>query len=138
MFNKKYRNKELRTRNDIMTYKAKDSPLLKKSFSFAIEVVNLSKHLSQNKKEFILSKQLVRSGTGIGANIEEANGAISDKDFKNKITIAYKEARETIYWLRLLHATNYNDRLQFDQLFKCCEEICKMFRSSINTLINKC
>ena len=78
-----------------------------KSFAFAIRIVNLNKHLITEKKEFILSKQLLRSGTSIGANVEEAIGAVSDKDFLNKLGIAYKEARESIYWLKLLQATDY-------------------------------
>jgi four helix bundle protein len=69
----------------------KDSPLIKKSFAFAIDVVKLSKKLNTEKKEFIFSKQFIRAGTSIGANIEEANGAISDADFKNKLSIAYKD-----------------------------------------------
>ena len=80
----------------------------------------------RRKKEFILSKQILRSGTSIGANIEESIGGQSDKDFFTKITIAYKEARETVYWLKLLLATNYLNQEQADSLLKDAEEICKI------------
>jgi four helix bundle protein len=78
-----------------------------KSFAFAIRVVKVYKHLISEKKEFVLSKQLLRSGTSIGANIEESIGGQSEKDFLSKISISYKEAREKIYWIKLLHITNY-------------------------------
>ena len=78
-----------------------------KSYGFAIRVVRLYQHLSTEKKEFVLSKQLLRSGTGIGANVEEAIGGQSRADFASKLAIAYKEARETSYWLRLLKDTGY-------------------------------
>ena len=97
-----------------------------KSFAFAIRIVNLYKHLSTEKKEFIISKQLLRSGTSVGANIEEAIGAVSDKDFLNKLGIAYKEARESIYWLRLLNATGYITDNEFESLFNDAEELCKI------------
>jgi four helix bundle protein len=76
-----------------------------KSYDFAIRIVNLYKYLATEKKELVLSKQILRSGTSIGANVEEAIGAQSDKDFLNKLSIAYKEARETHYWIRLLRDT---------------------------------
>ncbi len=75
----------------------KDNIIQEKSYDFAVRIVNLYKHLLQEKKEFVLSKQLLRSGTSIGANIEEAIGGQSRKDFYAKLTIAYKEARETHY-----------------------------------------
>ena len=80
----------------------KDNIIQTKSYDFALRIVKLYKHLSQEKKEFVLSKQLLRSGTSIGANIEEAIGGQSRKDFFAKLTIAYKEARESHYWIRLL------------------------------------
>ena len=76
-----------------------------KSFEFAVRVINLDIYLRKVKKEYVLSKQVVRSGTSIGANIEEASGAVSHADFKNKLCIAYKEARETHYWLKFLQRT---------------------------------
>ena len=83
--------------------------ILEKTFAFAIRIVNLYKYLTikATNKEFVLSKQLLRSGTSIGANTEEAIGAISTADFVNKLAIAYKEARETKYWIRLLQRTDY-------------------------------
>jgi four helix bundle protein len=85
----------------------KDNVIQIKSYNFAIRIVELYKDLSVNKREFILSKQLLRSGTSIGANIEEAIGRQSRKDFYAKLTISYKEARESHYWIRLLKDTNY-------------------------------
>ena len=97
-----------------------------KSFAFAVRIVNMYKYLCEEKKEFVLSKQVLRSGTSIGANIEEAIGGQSDKDFFPKITIAYKEVRETIYWLKLLSATNYLNQEQAETLLENAEEICKI------------
>jgi len=97
-----------------------------KSFAFAIRIVNLYKYLCEEKREFILSKQILRSGTSIGANIEESIGGQSDKDFLAKLSIAYKEARETIYWLKLLFATDYLNQEQADSLLKDAEELCKI------------
>ena len=104
----------------------KDNIIQEKSFAFAIRIVNLYKYLCEEKKEFILSKQVLRSGTSIGANIEESIGGQSDRDFLTKVTIAYKEARETVYWLKLLLATNYINNEQADSLLKDAEEICKI------------
>ena len=97
-----------------------------KSFTFAVRIVNLYKYLCEEKKEFVLSKQVLRSGTSIGANIEEAIGGQSDRDFFTKITIAYKEARETVYWLKLLLATDYLNHEQANSLINETEEICKI------------
>lgn len=80
-----------------------------KSINFAIRIVKLYKWLCENKKEFVLSKQILRSGTSIGANIAEAQGAISKPDFISKIYVSYKECKETIYWLNLLFKTDYID-----------------------------
>ena len=104
----------------------KDNIIQEKSFAFAIRIVNLYKYLCEEKKEFILSKQVLRSGTSIGANIEESIGRQSDRDFLTKVNIAYKEARETVYWLKLLLATNYINNEQADSLLKDAEEICKI------------
>jgi len=78
-----------------------------KSFDFAVRIVNVYKFLSFEKKEFVLSKQVVKCGTSIGANVEEAIGAQSKADFLAKLSISYKEARETKYWIRLLNKTDY-------------------------------
>lgn len=103
-----------------------DNIIQHKSFAFAIRIVNLYKYLTSEKKEFVLSKQLLRSGTSIGANIEESIGGQSDKDFLSKISIAYKEARESIYWLKLLQATDYLNQEQAENLLADAEEICKI------------
>ena len=89
-----------------------------KSFKFAVRIVNLRKYLTDSKKEFVMSKQLLRCGTSIGANIAEAEKAQSTADFYTKLTIALKEANETHYWLRLLQATDYLT----DEQFKSIEE----------------
>ena len=85
----------------------RDNVLQIKSFSFAVKIINMYKYLISEKNEFVLSKQLLRSGTSIGANVEEAIGGQSDKDFLHKVSISYKEARECIYWLKLLKETDY-------------------------------
>jgi four helix bundle protein len=100
-----------------------------KSFEFAIRIVNLSKFLRLEHKEYVISKQILRSGTSIGANIEEAIGAQSKKDFLAKTSIAYKEARETNYWLRLLLATNYIDKKLSNSLLKDCNELIRIITS---------
>lgn len=82
-----------------------------KSFRFAIEIVELFKKLSIDKREFVLSKQILKSGTSIGANVEEAIGGQNEADFMSKLSIAYKVARETAYWLRLLKETNFISQL---------------------------
>lgn len=89
---------------------------VEKSFEFAVRIVNAYKYLAQEKKEYILSKQLMRSGTSIGANISEAQRGQSKADFAAKMNIALKEANETQYWLRLLHRTDYLSDSQFESL----------------------
>lgn len=103
-----------------------DNVIRDKSFAFAIRIVNLYKYLCEEKKEHVLSKQLLRSGTSIGANVEEAIGGQSGKDFVSKLTIAYKEARETTYWLKLLQASSYLSREQAVSMLQDAEEICKI------------
>ena len=104
-----------------------------KSFLFAIRIVNLYKHIIDIKKEFVLSKQLLRCGTSIGANIAEAHDAQSRADFISKQNIALKEANETEYWLRLLHATNYLTDTEFQSIYVDCQELQKMLISIIKT-----
>jgi len=109
--------------------KTNDNNLIaSKSFDFAVRCINLYKYLNYTTetKEFVLSKQLLRSGTSIGANVEEAIGAHSKADFYAKITIAYKEARETHYWLRLLHRTGYIKDLEYTSISNDIEEILKI------------
>ncbi|GET24885.1 four helix bundle protein [Prolixibacter sp. NT017] len=104
----------------------KENQVVDKSFAFALKIVELSRYLMKEKNEYILSKQVLRSGTSIGANIEEAQGGFSKKDFSAKMGIAYKEARETKYWLRLLHQSGYIDEAKLNSLLPGCEELLKM------------
>jgi four helix bundle protein len=104
----------------------KDNIIQQKSFDFALRIINLYKYLIEEKKEFILSKQILRSGTSIGANIEEGQGGQTKKDFHLKMTIAYKEARETLYWLKLLTIAKYIDIKQSDSLITDCEELLRI------------
>ena len=114
----------------------KDNIIQIKSYDFALRIVKLHKHLSHEKKEFVLSKQLLRSGTSIGANIEEAIGGQSRKDFFAKLTIAYKEARESHYWIRLLKDTDFLSDKEAETLLKDIEEILKIIGSIQKTIRN--
>lgn len=105
-----------------------------KSKLFAIRIVNLYRYLCNEKKEFILSKQLLRSGTSIGANIAESECAFSKNDFRSKIYIAYKEANETMYWIDLLYGTEYLTEHEYTSLKHDCEEIRKMLSATTKTL----
>jgi four helix bundle protein len=107
-----------------------------KSYAFAVKIIKIYKHLCDDKKEFVLSKQLLRCGTSIGANIEEAIGGQSDKDFYAKLTISYKEARETHYWIRLLKDTNYLSKEESNDLLKDTEELLRIIGSIQKTLRN--
>ena len=97
-----------------------------KSFAFAIRITKVYQYLTSEKKEFVLSKQLLRSGTSIGANIEESIGGQSEIDFLHKVTISYKEARETIYWIKLLKATDYLKKEEAESLLADATEICRI------------
>jgi four helix bundle protein len=108
-----------------------------KSYKFALRIIKFYKYLIDEKKEFVMSKQLLRCGTSIGANIEEGLGGISDADFKHKLSISYKEARETGYWLKLLRDSEYISHTMFDSIFNECDEICKILYSIIQSLKNK-
>lgn len=108
-----------------------------KSRDFAIRVINCYKFLIENKKEFVMSKQLLRCGTSIGANTRESKNAQSRGDFLSKLSIALKEADETAYWLDLLQATDYIDKKLFDSLNSDCTEIIKMLTAIIKTLKEK-
>ena len=104
-----------------------------KSFAFAVRIVNLSKHLNETKKEFVLSKQLLRSGTSIGANVAEAEQAQSTPDFISKMSIALKEASETKYWIRLLATTKYLTEAESDSILNDCVELEKILVSIIKS-----
>ena len=107
-----------------------------KSFRFAVRIVKLCKHLQENKKEYILSKQLMRAGTSIGANITESQQAQSRADFVSKLNIALKEAVETNYWLRLLQATDYLTDSEYTSVIAGCREIERLLTAIIKTTRN--
>ena len=111
----------------------KESILTEKSFNFAIRVVNLYKYLLENKKEYVLSKQLLRSGTAIGALQSEGSFAESKVDFIHKFGIAQKECNESIYWLKLLYRTDYINEKEFESLLNNAVEIMKILTASILT-----
>lgn len=100
-----------------------------KSYAFAVRIVRLYQHLCSSKKECVLSKQVLRCGTSIGANVEEAIGGQSRADFVAKLSIAYKEARETAYWLRLLKDTDYLTPAEFESIHADAEELCRITAS---------
>lgn len=104
-----------------------------KSLVFAIRIVKLYKYLTEKKKEFMLSKQLLRSGTSVGALVREAEHAQSKADFLNKMNVALKEANETMYWLILMKETDYLTKKQFDSMFSDAEEIIKLLASIVKT-----
>ena len=114
-----------------------DRPIKIKSKKFAVRIVNLVKYLKNEKQEFELSKQILRSGTSIGANIAESECAISRKDFLSKIYIALKECSETIYWLDLLYETDYITKKEYVSLTSDCEELRKMLSSTTKTIIDE-
>ena len=109
----------------------------KKSYAFALGIVSIYKALNNDKKEFILSKQLLRRVTSIGANVHEALSSESKRDFIHKLSIALKESKETSYWLNLLKDTNYIASEQFDKLNVDCNEIIKILNSIILTMKQK-
>jgi len=113
-----------------------DNIVEEKSFRFAIRVVNINKLLCSQRKEYVLSKQLLRSGTSIGANIAESQNAQSRADFLSKLEIALKETSETKYWLRLLHATDYLTDSEFNSIFSDCIELEKILVSIIKSTKN--
>ena len=115
----------------------KDNILHKKSYAFAIRAVNLSQYLIKEKKEYILSKQILRSGTSIGALISESQYAQSRADFINKLMISLKEANETQYWINLLFDTNFISQEMHKSLFSDIHEIISLLVSITKTLKNK-
>ncbi len=108
-----------------------------KSKRFAVRTVRLYKYLCETKKEFILSKQLLRSGTSIGANLAESECAMSERDFLAKVYIALKECSETIYWLDLLYETEYLAEDEYRSIKNDCEEMRRMLSSTTKTLAAK-
>ena len=113
-----------------------ESIVANKSRQFAVRIIRLGQYLQTEKKEFILSNQIIRSGTSIGANIVEALKAISQKEFLQKMYIALKECNETMYWLDLLYATDYLSEQQFQSLNNDCAELQKILSSITKTTKN--
>lgn len=114
----------------------KENVIKDKSFKFSIRIVKLYQYLQNNKKEFVLSKQLLRSGTSVGAMVREAEHAETKADFKHKMGIAQKEINETIYWLELLRATDYLEQDQFESINLDAVEIIKLITSILKTAKN--
>lgn len=115
----------------------KDNIIREKSFAFAVKIIEVTKYLMEERKEFVLSKQLLRAGTSIGANIEEAIGSHSGKDFLFKIGISYKEARETIYWVKLLKEVDYLSAPDAISLIEDAEELCRIISAIQITMKSK-
>ena len=112
----------------------KETVLQKKSKAFAVRIIRMYQYLCEEKKEYVLSKQVLRSGTSIGANVREAKRAQSKPDFNAKLFISLKEAEETEYWLELLVETDYISKEMFNSIYADCEEIIKLLVTSTKTL----
>jgi four helix bundle protein len=108
-------------------------PLLQKSKQFAIRIIRFYSFLQKEKGEIVISKQILRSGTSIGANARESNNAQSTADFINKLSIALKEADETAYWMELLYESDIIDQQQFDSMYIDLKELIALLTSSIKT-----
>ena len=115
---------------------ARENILKEKSYSFAIKIVRLSQYLNKNKKEYVISKQILRSGTSVGALIREAEFGQSKKDFISKMSISLKEANETDYWISILKDTDYIDDVKFNELNQNISELIRMLIASIKTAKN--
>jgi len=115
----------------------KDSILKSKSKAFALRIIKMYNYLCDEKKEYVMSKQVLRSGTSIGANIAEAFYAQSEADFIAKLYISRKEAGETIYWIELLKESSYLGCDEADSMIKDCDELLKILTSSIKTMKSK-
>jgi four helix bundle protein len=115
----------------------KKNILKEKTLAFAIRCVKLYQYLVETKKEFVISKQLLRSGTSVGANYRESQNAESASDFIHKLGIAQKECDESLYWLELLHATALIEQKMFDSIYKDADELLKMIKSTILTAKGK-
>ena len=117
--------------------RSRENILKAKSYSFALRVVHLYKHLVRENREFVLSKQVLRSGTSVGANVTEGNQAQSKVDFVHKLSIALKEAVETEYWLCLLRDGDFITHIQAESLIADCRELQRILTASIKTAKGK-
>lgn len=109
----------------------KDNIIVNKSFDFALKIIDVYKYLNYIKKEYVLSKQLLRAGTSIGANVKESINAISKADFRNKMSTALKEADETEYWIKLIIRSNIVNENFMKELLYDCKEICRILNSIV-------
>ena len=114
-------------------YKERGNLVYQKSKAFAIRVVKLYQYLCEQHREYVLSKQLLRSGTSIGANISEAQGGISKRDFLSKLYISLKETWETKYWIELLHETGYLEEKEYASIHEDCVELLKILTTITKT-----
>ena len=114
-----------------------ENPVRKKSFEFAKRIVKLHNYLKKKDCPMIVLRQLIRSGTSIGANIEEAIAAQTQKEFANRLMIARKEARESMYWLQLIHETDFLSSKEFKSISADCAEILRLLTAIIKTLCNR-
>jgi four helix bundle protein len=120
-----------------MDMKRDRSILLEKSETFSGRIIKMYKYLTSQKKELVISKQVLRSGTSIGANIAESRNAQSTADFIHKLSIALKESDETLFWLKSLHKGDYLNEKEYESIYNDAEELVKILVSSINTLKKK-
>lgn len=109
----------------------RENIIVTKSFNFALKVIKMSSYLELNKKQYVLANQLLRSGTSIGANVKEAVNAISKADFRNKMSIALKEANETEYWLELILYSKIIEKADIVELMYECKELCRILNSIV-------
>ena len=114
-----------------------DSPLLTKSKQFALDIIKVCNKVKSEKRESVLTNQLIRSGTSIGANVKEGAFAQSKADFTSKMFIAQKECAETEYWLELLYQSEYINKLEFDSIYIDCQELMRLIVASTKTLQSK-
>jgi four helix bundle protein len=111
----------------------KDNIIETKSYQFALEIVRLFKKMLDRQNEFVMSKQILKSGTSIGANIAGALGAISKREFSAKMQISYKEAHETIYWLKILSETEFITKEEFSALLTSCQELIRILAAILKS-----
>ena len=112
----------------------KENVIMRKSFAFSVRIVNLHRYLSRKKNEFVISRQICKSGTSIGANIAEAQQAQTRPDFLSKLNISLKETTETLYWLRLLEATDYLTKSEYESIASDCIELEKILTASVKAI----
>ena len=107
----------------------KDTPVMRKSYTLGLKIVSLARMLGQEKREYELARQILRSGTSVGANVAEAQAGISTADLSAKMSVAYKEAQETKFWLNLLYDSDLIEQVTFDALLADADEVCRILYS---------